>query len=179
MAKRLVSGIHESSAVHNHRLQPELRSHYDTPLIHGFLEPITHSRQDLGSRPKKCTHGGYPLEFPLVVKLPHVMSLHQSTPFLTSLNHLARCVSPQSSLIHQANHDGEFAPVYCVVLHSDCCSLRHAQDPTPPADEPRVFQGAVPSLYSRGTQSLGPNATLGSPDRSETGSRGPSPPYGW
>ena len=62
------------------------------PFIHGFLGPITHSRQDLGSHPKKCTHGGYPLESPLVVKLPHVMSLHQSAPLMESLNHVARSV---------------------------------------------------------------------------------------
>ena len=61
-------------------------------LNHLFLRPITHSRQDLGSQPKKCTHGGYPLESPLVVKLPHVMSLHQSAPLMESLNHVARSV---------------------------------------------------------------------------------------
>ena len=61
-------------------------------LIHGFLGPITHSRQDLGSHPKKCTHGGHPLESPLVVKLPHVMSLHQSVPLMESLNPVARLV---------------------------------------------------------------------------------------
>ena len=69
-AKRLILGIHESSAVHDHRLQHELRSLSCVPLIHGVLEPITHSHQDLGSHPKKCTHGGHPLEFPLMVKLP-------------------------------------------------------------------------------------------------------------
>ena len=61
-------------------------------LSYLFLEPITHSRQDLGSHPKKCTHGGYPLESPLVVKFPHVMSLHQSAPLMESLNPVARLV---------------------------------------------------------------------------------------
>ena len=61
-------------------------------LYYLFLKPITHSRQDLGSHPKKCTHGGYPLESPLVVKLPHVMSLHQSAPLIQSLNPVARSV---------------------------------------------------------------------------------------
>ena len=61
-------------------------------LCYLFLEPITHSRQDLGSHPKKCTHGGYPLESPLVVKLPHVMSLHQSAPLMESLNPVAHLV---------------------------------------------------------------------------------------
>ena len=91
-AKRFVSGIHESSAVHDHRLQHELRSLSCVPLIHGVLEPITHSRQDLRSHPKKCTHGGDPLESPLVVQHPHVMSLHQSASLITSVNPVARSV---------------------------------------------------------------------------------------
>ena len=61
-------------------------------LYYLFLEPITHSRQDLGSHPKKCTHGGHPLESPLVLKRPHVMSLHQSAPHIKSLNPVARSV---------------------------------------------------------------------------------------
>ena len=61
-------------------------------LSYLFLEPITHSRQDLGSHPKKCTHGGHPLESPLMVKLPHVMSLHQSVSLIKSVNPVARSV---------------------------------------------------------------------------------------
>ena len=135
-AKRLIPGINESSAVHDDRLQHELRSLYCLPLIHGFLGPITHSHQDLESHPKKCTHGGYPLESPLVIKLPHVMSLHQSAPLIKSLNHLARSASTHSSLIRQAIQDGELASVYCSVLYSNCCSLRYVKDSPPPADGP-------------------------------------------
>ena len=61
-------------------------------LSYPFLGPITHSRQALESHPKKCTHGGYPLESPLVVKRPHVMSLHQSDPLIKSVNPVARSV---------------------------------------------------------------------------------------
>ena len=71
-------------------------------LIHGFLGPITHSRQDLRSTLKKCTHGGYPLESPLMVNFPHVISLHQSAPLMESLNHVARSVWAHSSLISVA-----------------------------------------------------------------------------
>ena len=46
-----------------------------------------------------CTHGGHPLESPLVIIHPHVMSLHQSAPLIKSLNHLARSVWAHSSLI--------------------------------------------------------------------------------
>ena len=89
-------------------------------LSYPFLGPITHSRQDLGSHPKKCTHGGYPLESPLVVKLPHVMSLHQSAPLMESLNHVARSVWTHSSLISVAVQDGELAPVPGFVLGANC-----------------------------------------------------------
>ena len=91
-AKRFVSGINQPSAVHDDSAKHGMGSLRAVPLNHGFLGPITHSRQDLGSTPKKCTHGGHPLEFPLVVKLPHVMSLHQSAPLMESLNHVARPV---------------------------------------------------------------------------------------
>ena len=59
-AKRLIPGIHESSAVHVDRLQHELRSLSCVPLIHGVLGPITHSHQDLGSHPKKVYPWGAP-----------------------------------------------------------------------------------------------------------------------
>ena len=93
------------------------------PLIHWFLGPITHSRQDLGSQPKKCTHGGYPLESPLVVKLPHVMSLHQSAPLMESLNHVARPVLAHSALFSVAVQHGEFTPSPGVVLGTHCRSI--------------------------------------------------------
>ena len=92
-AKRFVSGVHQPSAVHDENsVKHGMRSLRAVSLIHGFFGPITHSRQDLGVHPKKCTHGGHPLEFPLMVKLPHVMSLHQSAPLMESLNHVARPV---------------------------------------------------------------------------------------
>ena len=112
-------------------------------LSYPFLGPITHSRQDLGSHPKKCTHGGYPLESLLVVKLPHVMSLHQSAPLIESLNHVARSVWAHSSLISHALQDGELTTVDCLVFGADCCSVRHAQDSPSPADGPRMFPCAV------------------------------------
>ena len=59
-AKRFILGVDEPSAVHDHCLQPELRSLYYTPLIHGVLEPITHSRQDIGVSPKKVYPWGAP-----------------------------------------------------------------------------------------------------------------------
>ena len=91
-AKRFVLGIHQPSAVHDDNAKHEMGPLCSVPLNHWFLGPIPASRQDLGSQPKKCTHGGYPLESPLVVKLPHVMSLHQSDPPVESLNHVARSV---------------------------------------------------------------------------------------
>ena len=93
------------------------------PLIHWFLGPITASRQDLGSQPKKCTHGGHPLESPLVFKFPHVMSLHQSAPLMESLNHVARSVWAHSSLFSHAVQDGELIAVHCAVLGTDCGSV--------------------------------------------------------
>ena len=88
-------------------------------LIHGFLGPITHSRQDLRSILKKCTHGGHPLESPLVLKFPHVISLHQSPSLIKSLNPVARSMRAHSSLIRQAIQDGEFTAIDCAVLRSD------------------------------------------------------------
>ena len=89
-------------------------------LIHLFLGPITHSRQDLFSIGEKCTHRGYPLESPLVFKFPHVMSLHQSDPLMESLNHVARPVWAHSALISVAVQDGELFTVDGFVLGADC-----------------------------------------------------------
>ena len=120
MAKRLILRVDQPTAVHDHRLQPELRSHYDTPLFHGVLEPITHSRQDIEVPPKKVYPWGAPPRVSSHGQTPHVMSLHQSTPFLTSLNHLARSASPHSSLISYPVHHGEFASVDCSIFRADC-----------------------------------------------------------
>ena len=148
------------------------------PLIHGFLGPITHSRQDLKSTPKKCTHGGHPLESPLAIQLPHVISLHQSTPHIKSLNPVARSVRAHSSLISYPVHHGEFAPINCVVLGADRCLIRHAQDPVPLANGPWMLSRPVQTLYPWGIKSLGQNVTMGSPDRPEVGPRSASPSYG-
>ena len=94
-------------------------------LIHGFLGPIAYSRQDLASTLKRCTHGGHPLEFPLLVKFSHMISLHQSAPPIKSLNPVARSMRAHSSLIRQASQDGEpwqlwsLAPVDYTVLCPD------------------------------------------------------------
>ena len=149
------------------------------PLYSSCLEPIPISRQDLGSRPKKCTHGGYPLESPLVVKRPHVMSLHQSASLIKSLNPVARSVWAHSSLIHQANQDGELTPVYCVVLGADCHIDRHAEDLASPAHGPWVVPRAVPSLYAWGVAELGQNVPVGPSHCQETRPWGPSTPHGW
>ena len=91
-------------------------------LIHGFLGPIAYSRQDLASTLKRCTHGGYPLEFPLLVKFPHMISLHQSALPIKSLNPVARSMRAHSSLISVAVQDGELLTVHSFVLGTD----RHA-----------------------------------------------------
>ena len=57
--KRFVSEVHQPSAVHDDSAQWDLSAL--VYLIHGFLGPITHSRQDLGSHPKKSVPmGGTP-----------------------------------------------------------------------------------------------------------------------
>ena len=69
-AKRLILGIHEPSAVHVDSTKYELRA---LSLVFPYSRgpgPITYSRQDMESISKKCTHGGHPLEFPLMVNLP-------------------------------------------------------------------------------------------------------------
>ena len=89
--KRFISGINKSTAVHvENRVKHGMRSLCPVSFIHGFLWPIAYSRQDLASTLKRCTHGGHPLEFPLLVKLPHMISLHQSAPPIKSLNPVAR-----------------------------------------------------------------------------------------
>ena len=64
--------------------------------------------------------GGVPLEFPLLVKVPHVISLHQSPSLIKSVNPVARSMRAHSSLISYPVHHGEFAPINCVVFRSDC-----------------------------------------------------------
>ena len=125
------------------------------PLNHGFLGPITHSRQDLGSTPKKCTHGGHPLESPLVIKLPHVTSLHQSAPLMESVNHVARSVWAHSSLISVAVQDGELSAVYCAVLDPDRGPVWYVEVVVPPPDGPRMPARHVQEMHPRRVTSVG------------------------
>ena len=83
---------------------------------------------------KKCTHGGHPLESPLVVNDPHVMSLHQSTPLVDSLNHVARPVWAHSTLFSAAVQDGQLSTVHCAALRANRDPLRNVEDPPPPPD---------------------------------------------
>ena len=94
-AKRLILGIHESSAVHDHRLQHELRSLYWVLLIHGVLEPITHSRQDIGVPPKKV----YPWGAPPRVSSHDPTPPRDDSPPINAFPHVSksRCVLCQPS----------------------------------------------------------------------------------
>ena len=56
----------------------QLASPLGEPLLILSYPPITASHQDPGVDDKRCTHGGHPLESPLVVIDPHVVSLYQS-----------------------------------------------------------------------------------------------------
>ena len=78
VAKRLVLGINQPSAVHDDSAKHECGLSALFHLIHLFLGPITYSRQDLGSKPKKVYPWGVPPRVSSRVQSPHVMSLHQS-----------------------------------------------------------------------------------------------------
>ena len=70
-AKRFVLRIDQPSAIHDdNSVKHGMGSLHAVLLNHRFHGPITHSRQDLGSTLKKCTHGGHPLESPLMVNHP-------------------------------------------------------------------------------------------------------------
>ena len=88
----------------------------------GIHQSLTRARPP-GPGMKRCTHGGYPLESPLVFRHPHVMALHQSDPLVESLNHVARPVWVHSSLFSCAGQDGEFAPVDCLIFRTDRDSI--------------------------------------------------------
>ena len=147
-----------------------MRSLCPVSFIHGFLGPIAYSRQDLASTLKRCTHGGHPLEFPLLVKFPHMISLHQSAPPIKSLNPVARSMRAHSSLIRQASQDGEFAPVHSFVLGTNRRAVRHVEDVMSPAYGPRMPARHVPQMHPRGIESLGSNAAVGSSCCSQIGS---------
>ena len=69
----------------NARTIRHLASLLHVPLLILSYPPIPASCQDLGVDDQRCTHGGHPLEFPLVVLDPHVISLHQSRSFNSSV----------------------------------------------------------------------------------------------
>ena len=143
-AKRLVVGIDQPSTVHPDTVNlRQLTSPLDIPLFILWCPPIPASRQALGSRLKKCTHGGHPLESPLVFRLPHVMALHHSDPLVESLNHVARPVLAHSSLFSVADQDGELAAIDCAVLRTYCDPVRHVKDSSPPPDGSRMFPRPV------------------------------------
>ena len=100
--KRFVLGIHQPSTIHTDSAKHKngaslLCSPYSSvPWTNPRLAP------GLGVSTKKVYPWGVPLESPLVVKLPHVMSFHQSAPLMESLNHVARSVWTHSSLFSHA-----------------------------------------------------------------------------
>ena len=59
------------------------------PLFIGSLDQSPTRARTWGPTQKKCTHGGHPLESPLVFKFPHVMSLHQSAPLMETKSRCA------------------------------------------------------------------------------------------
>ena len=76
------------------------------------------------------------------------MALHQSDSLVESLNHVGRPVWVHSSLFSHADQDGEFAPVHCVVLRTNCCFVRNAEDVGPPADGQGMPARLVPAMHS-------------------------------
>ena len=118
VAKRLVFGVDQPSAVHDDSAKHECGLSALFHLIHLFLGPITHSRQDLGVQTKKVYPWGVPPRVSSRVQSPHVMSLHQSAPLVDSLNHVARPVLAHSALFSVAVQHGEFTPSPGVVLRT-------------------------------------------------------------
>ena len=147
VAKRLVLGINQPSAVHDDSAKHECGLSALFHLIHLFLGPITYSRQDLGSKPKKVYPWGVPPRVSSRVQSPHVMSLHQSAPLNDSLNHVARPVLAHSTLISVAVQDGELATIIGVVLCTDRHIVRYVKDPAPPSDGSRMFPRPVQTLH--------------------------------
>ena len=118
VAKRLVFGVDQPSAVHDDSAKHECGLSALFPLIHPFLGPIPTSRQDLGVQTRKVYPWGAPPRVSSRVQSPHVMSLHQSAPLVDSLNHVARPVLAHSALFSVAVQHGEFTPSPGVVLRT-------------------------------------------------------------
>ena len=71
IAKRFVLGIHQPSAVHLDTVTiRQLASPLGPSLLILSYRPIPISHQDLGVHDQRCTHGGHPLESPLVIYIP-------------------------------------------------------------------------------------------------------------
>ena len=90
--KRLILGIHQPSAVHDDSVKHEMGPLRADPFSYPLFGPITTSRQDLGSTPKKVYPWGAPPRVSSRGQSPHVISLHQSAPLMESLNPVARLV---------------------------------------------------------------------------------------
>ena len=120
ITKRLVLRIHQPSAVHDDSVKHEMGPLRADPFSYPLFGPITTSRQDLGSTPKKVYPWGAPPRVSSRGQSPHVISLHQSAPLIESLNPVARLVFAHSSLISHAVQDGQLTPVAGVVLGADC-----------------------------------------------------------
>ena len=148
VAKRLVLRIDQPSAVHDDSAKHECGLSALFPLIHLFLGPITHSRQDLGVQTKRVYPRGAPPRVSSRLQSPHVMSLHQSAPLIDSLNHVARPVLAHSTLFSVAVQDGELAAIIGVVLCTHRDPVRHANDPASPPDGSRMFPRPVQTLHS-------------------------------
>ena len=138
VAKRLVLGIDQPSAVHDDSAKHECGLSALFHLIHLFLGPITHSRQDLGVQTKKVYPWGVSPRVSSRVQSPHVMSLHQSAPLVDSLNHVARSVWAHSTLFSCTGQDGELATIDYAVLSAHRHVVRNVKDPVAPADETRL-----------------------------------------
>ena len=118
VAKRLVLGIDQPSAVHDdstkHEMGP-LRSvppYSSVPWTNPPLAPGP------GVQTKKVYPWGVPPRVSSRVQSPHVMSLHQSAPLVDSLNHVARPVLAHSALFSVSVQHGEFTPSPGVVLRT-------------------------------------------------------------
>ena len=70
VAKRLVLGINQPSAVHVDRQGMNVVSLLRSNLFICSLDQSPTRTRTFGPNQKKCTHGGYPLESPLVFNLP-------------------------------------------------------------------------------------------------------------
>ena len=147
VAKRFVLGIDQPSAVHDDSAKHECGLSALFHLIHLFLGPVTHSRQDLGSNTENVFPWGVPPRVSSRVQSPHVMSLHQSAPLNDSLNHVARPVLAHSTLISVAVQDGELATIIGVVLCTDRHIVQYVKDPAPPSDGSRMFPRPVQTLH--------------------------------